>query len=177
MRKKKTTAATAGLRGSAEAKRTAAVLLEVLSGVRHPRDGCAAMGVSLSRYYTLETRALEGMITALERRNRGRRHRPEDELERLRRQRDRLERDLGRAQTLVRAAQRSFGLPPSPEPDRRGRLRGKRTAKRQPIRRRRPRRALRAIVRLRGNTPEPGAPPSREVKEAAGCRQAVRAKA
>jgi hypothetical protein len=178
MTKKKRAATTAGLRGSAEAKRTAAVMLEVLSGVRHPRDGCAAMGVSLSRYYTLETRALEGMITALERRERGRRQRPEDEVERLRRQRDRLERDLGRAQALVRAAQRSFGFSPSPEADGRGRLRGKRSAKGQPTRRRRPRRALRAIVRLRGTASEPQAPPpGRAAQEAAACRQDVRAKA
>ncbi|MFQ5844442.1 MAG: hypothetical protein ACE5JG_05570 [Planctomycetota bacterium] len=176
MRNKQASTTTAGLRGSAEAKRTAAVLLEVLSGVRHPRDGSAAMGVSLSRYYTLETRALEGMIAGLERRGRGRPHRPEDDMERLRRQRDRLERDLGRAQALVRSAQRSFGLPPSPEPDTRGTLRGKRTAKGQPTRRR-PRRALRAIRRLRRKTPEPGAPSGREAKEEAACPQGVRAKA
>lgn len=176
MTTKKKTAATkpTGLRGSAEAKRAAAVLLEVLSGARHPRDGCAAMGVSLSRYYLLETRALEGMIAGLERRDHRRRQRPEDELERLRRQRDRLERDLGRAQALVRAAQRSFGLAPSPEADGRGTLRGRRSAKGQPTRRRRPRRALRAIARLRGPS---SAPPGGEPKETPTCRQDVRAKA
>jgi hypothetical protein len=100
------------LSGGSEAKRQAAVILEVLSGVRAPLDGGQALGVSLTRYYVLETRALQGLIGALEPVARGRRRSPEDELRRLDRDKRRLERELGRAQALLRAAQRAIGIPP-----------------------------------------------------------------
>lgn len=109
--KRKPSMGPSGLTGSREAKRQAAVLLEVLAGLRGPRDGSRVLGVSVNRYYQLETRALQGFITALEARPRGRQRRPEDELARLRHDKQRLERELGRSQALLRAAQRSLGLP------------------------------------------------------------------
>lgn len=103
----------ATLGGSREAKRAAATVLEVISGLRSTADGAAALGVTPNRYYQLELRALEGMIEALEPRrpHRGRRPSPENEIERLKRERDRLSRELARSQALVRLAHRSIGLP------------------------------------------------------------------
>lgn len=109
------------LTGSKDAKRLAAVLLEVLSGERGPQEGCQALGISLSRYYVLETRALQGMIEALEPKKKGRQKRPEDAIEALERDRKRLRQELSRTQALLRASQRSIGLPSS-KPKARGKL-------------------------------------------------------
>jgi hypothetical protein len=100
------------LTGSADAKRTAAGILEVLSGLRSAGEGAQALGISLMRYYVLETRALQGLIGALEPRPRGRRQSAEDRLGALGRENRRLAHELGRMQGLVRAAQRSVGLAP-----------------------------------------------------------------
>ena len=137
------------LSGSREAKRLAAVLLEVLSGERGPQDGCAALEISLSRYYVLETRALQGMIAALEPRPKGRQKRPEDTVRELERERSRLQQELSRSQALLRASQRSMGLPSS-KPAGRGKLSKKTTRKR----RRRIVRAKSAIAALKRDTPE-----------------------
>jgi hypothetical protein len=133
--------------GSAEAKRQAAVVLEVLSGSRNTEEASRALGVALSRYYVLETRALQGLIGALEPRPKGRRHRPEDELAKLRRDTHRLERDLARTQALVRAAQRSMGIPAVASESR---LRGKGRRKRRATSR-----AMRAVTALRAGVEEP----------------------
>jgi len=101
------------LTGSAAAKRMAAVLLEVLSGLVGPQDGATTLGVSLSRYYVLETRALQGFVAALEPRPKGRTVRPEQQLEAAVRDKRRLERELARHQVLLRAAHRSLGLSPA----------------------------------------------------------------
>lgn len=159
--------ASRGLPGSSEAKRSAAVVLEVLSGVQGPRAGSDALGVSLGRYYALESRALGGLIAALEPRPKGRRRSPEQEVDRLGRERQRLERELVRAQALVRAAHRALGLAPSPGEDDGGRLAGKSTTKGKLIRRRRTMRAARAITRLRQEGAE--GPPASAGKEAGGC--------
>jgi hypothetical protein len=134
------------LEGSREAKRTAAVLLEVLSGVRGPQEGAEALGTSLSRYYLLETRGLQGLITALEPRPKGRQMRPEDERDRLQRDKQRLERELSRSQALVRAAQRSLGLSSPAKAAGRGKL-----GSTKPVRRRRRRvvRGSKAVAALR----------------------------
>lgn len=140
------------LTGSAEAKQQAAVILEALSGSRNTEDASRAMGVSLSRYYVLETRALQGLIGALEPRPKGRRHRPEDELEKLRRDHERLERDLARSQALVRAAQRSMGIPAASSESK---LRGKGRRRRRVAPR-----AMRAVTVLRAGV-EGSKPPAR----------------
>ncbi len=66
----------------------------------------------MNRYYQLEERALQGLVSALEPRPRGRRRGPEAMLGVLEREKAHLERELKRAQALVRSAQRTVGLPP-----------------------------------------------------------------
>jgi hypothetical protein len=140
------------LTGSREAKRMAAGLLEVLSGVRGPKLGSEALGISLNRYYQLETRALQGFLTALEPKARGRQKSSEDQVKALERRARQLEQELVRQQALVRAAQRSLGLPsvPREEPGGKGGGRGK---KGRPARRRcRVVRAMKAVAALRPAT-------------------------
>ncbi|MBN2194572.1 MAG: hypothetical protein JW751_17270 [Polyangiaceae bacterium] len=97
-------------RGSTQAKRTAAVILEVLAGVRSPREAARAISVSANRYYQLEERALDAMVAACEPRPRGRADSPTREVDRLKRQLKQLQGDVLRHQALARAAQRTVGL-------------------------------------------------------------------
>jgi hypothetical protein len=137
------------LTGSSQAKRYAAVLLEVLSGVLGPQEGSQAMGVSVNRYYQLETRALQGFITALEPRPKGRQQTPEREIDRLRESNGRLLRELSRSQALLRAAQRSLGVPRSVRGADGSRLAGKGKTTKKGKRRVRTVRATKAIAVLR----------------------------
>lgn len=105
------------LTGSPEAKRQAAVILEVLSGLRRTEDASDAMKIALPRYYVLEARALQGLISALEPRPKGRQRRPEDEIAALTKDNQRLQRELSRTQSLVRASQRALGIPQAPKED------------------------------------------------------------
>ena len=98
---------------SREAKRLAAAILEVLAGLRTPAQAAEATEVSLPRYYQLEARALVGLVRACERQPRGRR-RETTAAAALAKENERLKRELGRQQTLVRLAQRSVGLGPPP---------------------------------------------------------------
>lgn len=137
---------------SAEARKRAAAILEVLAGTRTPTAAATALGVSLPRYYLLEVQALHGMLVACEPRSGPRGPSPESALAALRRECEQLRRDCARQQALVRAAQRSIGLPPPPP-------RPERDAKKR--RRRRPTaRALRAAARLQatGADPAPAVP-------------------
>jgi hypothetical protein len=111
-RKPRTARTSSSLDGSPEAKRLAAAILEGLSGLRGPREASEALGISMTRYYHLEARALQGLVGALEPRPRGRQHSPQAALNRLERDKARLERELTRAQALVRSAQRTIGLRP-----------------------------------------------------------------
>jgi hypothetical protein len=95
-----------------EAQRLAAAILEVLAGVRTPRQAAEALGLSQARYFQLETRAMQGLVAGCESRPRGPGRSVDQELAALRRQHERLERELSRQQTLVRLAQRNIGLPP-----------------------------------------------------------------
>ena len=72
--------------GSAEAKRLAAAILEGLAGIRGPQDASQALGISMTRYYQMEARALQGLVAALEPRRRGRQHNPQVVLARLERE-------------------------------------------------------------------------------------------
>lgn len=137
------------LSGSAQAKRQAVVMLEVLSGLRDARDGSRAMGVSLNRYYQLETRALQGLIASLEPRPKGRQRTAEEKLATVERARQRLEQELARHQALVRAAQRSIGIPAVTSDGKGSKLRGKQTAREGKRRRRTVARGLKAIAVLR----------------------------
>src|SRR5262245_45024039 len=98
-----------------EAKRLAAVVLDVLAGSRSPPQAAETLGVSLPRYYQLEARALGGLVAACESRPRGRQPEADAELVTLRTELDRLKRELARSQSLVRLTQRTVGgAPPTP---------------------------------------------------------------
>jgi hypothetical protein len=148
------------LTGSREAKRQAAIVLEVLSGLRGPTEGSEAMSVSLSRYYQLETRALQGLITALEPRPKGRQTTPEQERDALAREKRRLEREVTRLQALLRAAERAVGIPAAPKASKAGKLAGKGRGKR--VRRTTMVRASKAIAVLRQEQAEAAASPKPE---------------
>jgi hypothetical protein len=123
---------------SREAKRLAAVVLEVLTGARTPPQAAAALGISLPRYYQLEERGCRGLVDACEPRPRGRQRTAETQMQTLTKENERLQRDLARQQALVRLTQRTVGVPP-PAP-------AKATGSKRP---RKPRvRALRRAERL-----------------------------
>jgi hypothetical protein len=105
-----------GQNADAQAQRLAAALLEVLAGVRTPSQAAEALGISLPRYYQVETRAVQAFVAACAPRPRGRGRSTEKELTALRRQHERLQQELSRQQTLVRLAQRSLGLAPAKAP-------------------------------------------------------------
>lgn len=125
--------------GSRDARRVAAVILEVLAGQRTPMDAASVLGISQPRYYALESRALEGLVMACESRARGRRPSLEREAVRLRSEVERLQRASARSQALLRLSQRVVGVAPPAA--------GKADGKRRP---RRPvARALKAASKLK----------------------------
>jgi hypothetical protein len=101
---------------SKDAKRLAAVILEVLAGMRTLPQAAEALQLSLPRYYQLETRGLRGLLEACEPKPKGRQPNPAREMAALQRENERLRRDLARQQSLVRLSQRSIGLSPPPPP-------------------------------------------------------------
>jgi hypothetical protein len=146
--------ATSQIQGSESAKRAAQAVLEVLSGLKGPTEGAEALGVSLPRYYVLETRGLEGLVKGLEPREKGKREaRPEDRLAEVSRERDRLKTELERMKSLVRAAQRSVGLPQSTESKMEKPGKGKGVVKRRTVNR-----AKRALSRLKASSADPAVP-------------------
>jgi hypothetical protein len=128
--------------GTESARRAAAVILEVLSGVRGTQEACETLAITPMRYYVLETRALQGLVGALEPRPRGKRKSAEDEIREVRRENKRLERELARTRALVRLAERAIGIPAAG-----GKSKIRPGGKTR--RRRRPDRAARAIAALR----------------------------
>jgi hypothetical protein len=147
-----------GKEASREAQLLAAAVLEVLAGARTPSQAAEALGVSLPRYFQLESRAMRGLLAGCEARPRGPRRSAEKELSVLQRQQERLQRELGRQQALVRLAQRTIGLAPVKAAG--DKPQGKK-------RRRRPvARALRAAVHLHQQSeeaaPVPAGPASKE---------------
>jgi len=118
----------------AEARRLCAVVLEVLSGVRTPAAAAEILSVSAPRYYALESRALEGMLKACQKRGRGPRRTAEREVARLRVEVGRLERESARLGALLRASQRAVGLPPPEDPRRKAKELGQgKRRKRRPV--------------------------------------------
>lgn len=143
------------LKGSPEARKFAALVLEVLSGLRSPPDAAKSVGISLPRYYLLETRALQGLVSALEPLPKGRRRNPADELALLNKQLDRSRQEATRSQSLLRAALRTVGLPPPASKDAKIKsANGKLRKPRKPMMR-----ALRAVEALRKGPDEPAVPP------------------
>jgi|SRR5262245_6370370 len=94
---------------SREAKLLAAAILEVLAGSLGPSEAARGLGISLARYYQLETRALAGLVSSCESRRRGGR-RPKNELTALQRECEQLRRECARQQALMRATRRTVGL-------------------------------------------------------------------
>jgi hypothetical protein len=125
---------------SPQARKQAAAILEVLAGVRTPTQAAETLGVSLVRYYVLETQAVQAMLLACEPRPMGRQKTAESTLASLRRECEHWRRECGRLQALLRAAQRSIGLTPPAPPKQHG---GKRRPRRPTAR------ALRAVARLK----------------------------
>jgi len=97
---------------SKEAKRLAAMLLDVLAGSRTPPQAAEALGVSLPRYYQLEDRGLNGLLAACETRPRGRQATIETQLHMLTKENEQLKRAMARQQSLVRLTQRTVGVAP-----------------------------------------------------------------
>ncbi len=95
------------------ARTSAAVVLEVLAGIRGTSAAAHALGVSAMRYYQLEKRAVEGLVAACEPRPIGRQPGSSDD-GRLQKECDRLKQDVSRHQALLRSAQRALGVAPAP---------------------------------------------------------------
>jgi hypothetical protein len=98
------------VRGSDAARRQAALLLEAWSGVRSTQSASEAMGIVLTRFYQLEARALQMLVAAMEPRPRGRQRSAESELAKAKADRQRLQREVERFQSLYRTAQRALGI-------------------------------------------------------------------
>jgi hypothetical protein len=98
------------VRGSDAARRLAALLLEAWSGVRSTQSASEAMGVALPRFYQLEARALQLIVSAMEPQPRGRKRTASSELARLKAEQQRLLREAARFQALYRTSQRALGI-------------------------------------------------------------------
>lgn len=101
--------------GGREANRLAVVILEVLAGVRTPGEAAKVLAITTPRYYQLETRALIGLVEALEPRPIGKQPTPEARIAKLERALAEAHRECGRQQALVRAAQRTLGIKSAPQ--------------------------------------------------------------
>jgi len=130
-------------------------ILEVLGGLKSPTEAAESLEVSLTYYYVLETKAIEGLLHACEPKARGPRSSPEKQLEELRRDKERLERELLRTQAIARAAQRSLEqeIAKKPKPRTGTASRAKKKAGKR--RKKRTVRALRAVDRLTKDDPTP----------------------
>jgi hypothetical protein len=95
---------------TAESRRQAACVLEVLAGLRSPEQAAQALAISLPTYFHLETRALRGLVHACTPTPPGRTMVLLKQVRGLQTQCSILERQVGRYQALLRNAQRSAGL-------------------------------------------------------------------
>lgn len=133
---------------SREAKRIAASVLEVLAGASSPTAAATALDMSLPRYYLTEQRAIEALVAACEPRGGGGRTlSPQREIEVVRKQLERTERESTRYQTLLRIAQRTIGLVPAPQNTAKNKGSAKSKRKRRPT--------ARALVAARNLRAEP----------------------
>ena len=106
--------------GSGEANRLAVVILEVLAGVKTPSDAAVNLGISLPRYYQLETRALEGLVLALEPKPKGKQPSPQHQIAVLQQELEQTRRACARQQALARVAQRTLAVKLPSRPTRAG---------------------------------------------------------
>jgi hypothetical protein len=137
-----------------EARRAAALILEVLAGVRTPAGAATALGIRLPRYYLLEQRAIQGLIAACQPRPVGRTVSTDRQLARLQRELAVSQRELARHQALARTTQRALGLAPPATPCSTAASKAQQASSASKRRRRKPCvRALRAARLLQSNTP------------------------
>jgi hypothetical protein len=101
-----------------DAQRRAAVILEVLAGIRTAQEAARLLKISSNSYYKAERKALSGLVAACEP---APRRGPAPDLERqvhqLERALARCQRECQRQAALVRATQRAVGVPVTPTPD------------------------------------------------------------
>jgi len=95
---------------SREAQQLAAVILEVLAGVRTPTEAAKVMSFTVPRYYFWEQRAIEGLARACEPRPKGQVMSQRHQIAVLEKEVARLRQECSRQQALVRASQRTIGL-------------------------------------------------------------------
>jgi hypothetical protein len=115
---------------SAQAQKTAAVVLEVLAGSLGVREAAQGLGISEMSYYHTEDRALKGLAAACEPVSKGPGADPGKALQDLKKENTRLAQELKRYQALTRATQRAAGImiprPPETKPDKNGKHRKQR---------------------------------------------------
>jgi hypothetical protein len=101
-----------------DAQRRAAVILEVLAGIRTAGEAASLLKISPNSYYIAERKALSGLVAACEpATRRGPTPSLERQVHQLERALARCQRECQRQAALVRATQRAVGLPVTPEPD------------------------------------------------------------
>lgn len=91
----------------AESRRQAAVVLEVLAGLRSPEEAAEALGVSAPTYYNLETRALRGLVHGCTPDPPGRKMALEKRLREMASEKRGLEQQVQRYRALLRSTQRA----------------------------------------------------------------------
>ena len=156
-----------------QAKRAAALILEVLAGVRTPAGAASALGIRLPRYYLLEERAIKGLISACEPRPRGRTVSTGRRLIQLERELAVSQREIARHQALARTTQRALGLAPQPPQSPRPTGRAPATSSGPKRRQRKPSvRALRA-ARLLSRAEPSGGETSATVQRSVGSPSAL----
>ena len=109
--KKKARKRSTTLQGSERATRLTVGILQALSGLKGTTEVCEDLGISMGRYYQLESQALQGMIQALEPRKRGKQATPGTTIASLEREKQRLAREVRRYQSLLRASHRGLAVP------------------------------------------------------------------
>jgi len=134
-----------------ETNRRAAIILEVLAGIRSPSDAAESLKISVNYYYVLERKAVQGLVTACRPSPKG----PpgptvETQLTRLKRELEQCRHECQRQSALVRATERAIGIPASSA----SKTTTKKDGKSPPGKRRRKPvvRALQAAATLRENS-------------------------
>jgi len=101
-----------------DAQRRAAVILEVLAGIRTAQEAAGLLKISPNSYYIVERKALSGLVAACEPApRRGLTRDLERQVHQLERALARCQRECQRQAALVRATQRAVGLPVTPAPE------------------------------------------------------------
>jgi hypothetical protein len=136
-----------------EAKRRAAIVLEVLAGMRTPSEAASVLGLSVSYYYLLEHKALQGLLDGCQPQpKRARGPGLERQLASLRKELDKCRRECLRQASLVRATERAMGLPAVAKPAGPSKANSGKEGKKTKRRRRPTIRAMRAAKTLRENS-------------------------